>query len=65
LDYFFHGENLSDEEKEIYKQKQKDGFFGSWIFRKVDKTNTYFLFGKQFLKKIISRLNSGKFHFTL
>jgi len=27
LDYFFHGENLSDEEKEIYKQKQKDGFF--------------------------------------
>ncbi|PIY31097.1 MAG: hydrolase TatD, partial [Candidatus Infernicultor aquiphilus] len=27
MDYFFHGENLSDEEKEIYKQKQKDGFF--------------------------------------
>jgi len=28
LDYFFHGENLSDEEKEVCKKKQKGGF--SW-----------------------------------
>ncbi|PIU07576.1 MAG: hypothetical protein COT31_04125 [Candidatus Moranbacteria bacterium CG08_land_8_20_14_0_20_34_16] len=51
--------------KKFTSKNKRTVFFGSCFFRKVDKTNTYFLFGKQFLKKIISRLNSGKFHFTL